>query len=749
MLKTKYDLRKQIIWAFFLIFFMLSTFSMESHAATTCSHIWATKYDSSNHWEYCTNCGETRNKKAHSYTDHWQKSGTHCQDGNYSIRTCSCGYSYHYTEPHNLSGGWHGTGNRCVHYKVCSVCGCWCASARCHNSRGGLGCGNGGYCDECGTYISSSVHSVYITNTEIKCSWCGKQFGTISNKRQEYNSNHTRCTYSFRINKTYSGLRWTNCYMYTNNGNSSYSGYGTNGSNYIDVTVNFSINTNAGFSSVYSFDGLNATVDGTTCHVSGGAVTIMSDFSAPVITGISQTPQKEYKGWVTINKLTITGTENNSEIVYLSIKDLSDPSIKPLTDAACNVSGRSFKYDATPLLEGASAGRTYRLTVRDKQGNESYKDFVVKKTDCKAPVIISKTKFDGWSGTKTVTLQIRDYGYGYDNGTGSVKVSLNNNSSYKNATLSSKGVYTVTYTFPNETSKLETYNVYLQDGLNNTQITPIYVGYIDNTKPTISSAPITYLANNKGATVKVTASDARSGVYQYGYKYEKDSNITWQTGNTITLNKYGSYMFYVKDNAGNTQTKPLAIGYIVTYDVAGGTSSKTSDIAALTCSLTDASRKGYTFDGWFDGNTLVGAPGKSYSPGKHVTLKAHWTPIIYYIKYNTYEGELKKEKVVSYTVESPDIVLENPTLDGKEFTGWSDWNDPTPKKPYIIPKGTIGDLIISANWKVDPDSVNGNGGNGGNGSGGSSDTDGGNGSGDNNTRFAESSKIKSNKFVMK
>ena len=43
----------------------------------------------------------------------------------------------------------------------------------------------------------------------------------------------------------------------------------------------------------------------------------------------------------------------------------------------------------------------------------------------------------------------------------------------------------------------------------------------------------------------------------------------------------------------------------------------------------------------------------------------------------------------------------NPTQDKKRFTGWSDWNNSKPRNPYTIPKGTIGDLIISANWEVD------------------------------------------------
>ena len=56
------------------------------------THIWATKYDSTNHWEYCTVCGEKRNVTAHVFTDHWQFGYESCNGNNYSLRTCtSCG----------------------------------------------------------------------------------------------------------------------------------------------------------------------------------------------------------------------------------------------------------------------------------------------------------------------------------------------------------------------------------------------------------------------------------------------------------------------------------------------------------------------------------------------------------------------------------------------------------------------------------------------------------------------------------
>ena len=36
------------------------------------THIWATKYDTCKHWEYCTVCKKEKNSKEHKYTDHWR-----------------------------------------------------------------------------------------------------------------------------------------------------------------------------------------------------------------------------------------------------------------------------------------------------------------------------------------------------------------------------------------------------------------------------------------------------------------------------------------------------------------------------------------------------------------------------------------------------------------------------------------------------------------------------------------------------
>ena len=57
------------------------------------THIWATKYDDKNHWEYCTVCGAIQNKEPHTLVGNGQ-SMVHCTDkySNAYRKVCKCGY---------------------------------------------------------------------------------------------------------------------------------------------------------------------------------------------------------------------------------------------------------------------------------------------------------------------------------------------------------------------------------------------------------------------------------------------------------------------------------------------------------------------------------------------------------------------------------------------------------------------------------------------------------------------------------
>ena len=152
--------------------------------------------------------------------------------------------------------------------------------------------------------------------------------------------------------------------------------------------------------------------------------------------------------------------------------------------------------------------------------------------------------------------------------------------------------------------------------------------------------------------------------------------------------------------------------YSISYDVNGcdgsiETTRKSEGESVELASISGISRKGYEFVCW---NTEPDGTGKDYNPGcsyekdEDLQLYAKWNIIKYSIEYNLNDGELAtgKSNPMEYTVETPDIVLENPTRYGYEFVGWryNDDSDVLASTNFSIKKGTTGNLSIIAVWKA-------------------------------------------------
>lgn len=138
------------------------------------SHIYASTYDGTSHWEYCTICGTKRNIVAHSYTRTTIGTQAMCSGYVQHYDTCSCGYKKSVSYPHSPTGYLRATyPERHVHYDYCTVCGNWTTSESCHDSAGELlSCKNPGTCVDCGTIVNVNHH--YIVNGV--CRDCGTTF---------------------------------------------------------------------------------------------------------------------------------------------------------------------------------------------------------------------------------------------------------------------------------------------------------------------------------------------------------------------------------------------------------------------------------------------------------------------------------------------------------------------------------------------------------------------------------------------
>ena len=71
----------------------------------------------------------------------------------------------------------------------------------------------------------------------------------------------------------------------------------------------------------------------------------------------------------------------------------------------------------------------------------------------------------------------------------------------------------------------------------------------------------------------------------------------------------------------------MSDGSVITFDANGGTAefSQKTIIAGNSVILPDATREGYTFDGWYSGDTRIGVAGDSIAVNSNITYTAHWT----------------------------------------------------------------------------------------------------------------------------
>ncbi len=136
--------------------------------------------------------------------------------------------------------------------------------------------------------------------------------------------------------------------------------------------------------------------------------------------------------------------------------------------------------------------------------------------------------------------------------------------------------------------------------------------------------------------------------------------------------------------------------YNITYNgIEGATNNNipTFTVESDRIVLNDAVKPGYTFDGWYDGEKYIteiptGTIG-------HITIEAKFTVIVYNITFNGVSGATNNN-VPTFTVESDRIVLNDAVKPGYTFNGWYVGGNSITE----IPAGTIGDIVIRAEWTI-------------------------------------------------
>ncbi|MBQ8605768.1 MAG: InlB B-repeat-containing protein [Clostridia bacterium] len=133
--------------------------------------------------------------------------------------------------------------------------------------------------------------------------------------------------------------------------------------------------------------------------------------------------------------------------------------------------------------------------------------------------------------------------------------------------------------------------------------------------------------------------------------------------------------------------------YTVTFNF-GYDSKKETEKTDGKVTKMDALRDGFTFDGWFDGDTRFDF---SKEITADTTLTAKWSAITYTIAYKAEGATLPTGNPTTYTAEN-EIKLASPTMPGKIFLGWSIDDGKSSITSMTIPKGTTGNLTLTPVW---------------------------------------------------
>lgn len=139
------------------------------------------------------------------------------------------------------------------------------------------------------------------------------------------------------------------------------------------------------------------------------------------------------------------------------------------------------------------------------------------------------------------------------------------------------------------------------------------------------------------------------------------------------------------------------ITYTIHFDTNGGLPTLSSidyTIESDSFTLQEITKVGYTFDGWYNGETKV----TEITTGTYgnMTLVAKWTADLYTISYDLADGVNSPENPTSYTIESGLITLKDPTRVGYTFVGWYNGE----QLVTTIDSNTLENISLTAKWTV-------------------------------------------------
>jgi uncharacterized repeat protein (TIGR02543 family) len=297
---------------------------------------------------------------------------------------------------------------------------------------------------------------------------------------------------------------------------------------------------------------------------------------------------------------------------------------------------------------------------------------------------------------------VKEYNISFDNNGGSVVTSIIQN--YGTAITApdapTKDGYTfdswqyggVDYTF----STMPAENITLTARWNTVDYT---ITYELNGGTNHATNPSSY--NIESGNITLGDANGKAGhTFEGWYKEETFANKV--QGIAIAAGITGEKTFYAKW-IPNTYT------VIFDKNIGDGTTNVgqgfTYNEAAKALTANTFTRDGYTFDGW---NTKPDGTGTNYTDMQvvinlaesgNVNLYAKWKLVTYSITYQLGGGTQASGNLSSYTVNSNDMTLNDPSRDGGYgFMGWYENASFTGNKVTSITKGSTGDKTLYAKW---------------------------------------------------
>ena len=150
-------------------------------------------------------------------------------------------------------------------------------------------------------------------------------------------------------------------------------------------------------------------------------------------------------------------------------------------------------------------------------------------------------------------------------------------------------------------------------------------------------------------------------------------------------------------------SKGDAVDFTITYSLDGGTNDANNPadytVETATITLADASKEGYTFEGWYSEATFTNQVTEiaTGSTGPKEFFAKFSDAITYDITYTLDEGTNDANNPADYTVETATITLADASKDGYTFEGWYSEAAFTNQVTEIA-TGSTGDVVLFAKY---------------------------------------------------